>query len=93
MSPSWSRSLIRHIGRDRGPKWRRYAAARIPVYVIVRLKGADTAVEVWTSPTGRGEAARYADVVTYTARAGESAPIELDGSRHGQIAVNDLIAR
>jgi hypothetical protein len=32
--------------RDRGPKWRRYAAAGIPVSVIVRLKGADTVVEV-----------------------------------------------
>ena len=79
--------------RDRGRKWRRYAAAGIPVYMIVRLRGADTVVEVWTSPTGRGKAARYTDVVIYTARAGESVPIELDGSRHGQIAVNDLIAR
>jgi Uma2 family endonuclease len=40
--------------RDRGRKWRRYAAAGIPTYVIVRLKGLDTHVEVWTGPTGRG---------------------------------------
>ena len=78
--------------RDRGPKWRRYAAAGIPVYVIVRLKGADTVVEVWTSPAGKGKAARYAEVVRYTARAGESFPIELDGQIVGQIAVTDLIA-
>ena len=79
--------------RDRGRKWRRYAAAGIPVYMIVRLKGPDTLIEVWTGPTGRGRSARYADVVRYTARAGESVPIELDGSEHGRVAVVDLIAR
>ena len=52
--------------RDRGLKWRRYASAGIPIYFIVRLKGADTVVEVWTSPTGRGKAARYTDVVIYS---------------------------
>ncbi len=79
--------------RDRGRKWRRYAAAGIPVYMIVRLKGPDTLIEVWTGPTGRGKSARYADVIRYSARAGESVPIELDGSEHGQVAVGDLIAR
>jgi Putative restriction endonuclease len=79
--------------RDRGRKWRRYAAAGIPVYIIVRLKGPDTVVEVWTGPTGRGRSARYAEVIRYTARAGESVPIELDGSEHGQVAVADLVAR
>ena len=66
--------------RDRGRKWRRYAAASIPIYMIVRLKGPDTLIEVWTGPTGRGRVARYTDVVRYSARAGESVPIELDGS-------------
>jgi Uma2 family endonuclease len=79
--------------RDRGRKWRRYAAAGIPVYMIVRLKGKDTLIEVWTGPTGRGNAARYADVVRYSARAGESVPIELDGHEHGRVAVIDLVAR
>jgi Uma2 family endonuclease len=79
--------------RDRGLKWRRYAAAGIPVYMIVRLKGADTLIEVWTGPTGRGRTARYTEVVRYSARAGESVPIELDGREHGQVAVVDLIAR
>jgi Uma2 family endonuclease len=79
--------------RDRGRKWRRYAEARIPVYVIVRLKGPDTVVEVYREPTGRGRAARYAEVVRYTARAGESVPIEIDGVERGQIAVAGLIAR
>jgi Uma2 family endonuclease len=39
--------------RDRGRKWRRYAAASIPIDMIVRLKGPDTLIEVWTGPTGR----------------------------------------
>jgi hypothetical protein len=79
--------------RDRGRKWRRYASAGIPIYFIVHLKGADTVIEVWTNPTGRGKAAGYSDVVSYSARAGESSPIELDGRRYGQIAVNELIAQ
>jgi Uma2 family endonuclease len=79
--------------RDRGRKWRRYAAAGIPAYMIVRLKGPDTLVEVWTGPTGRGQSARYTDVIRYTARAGESVPIELDGSEHGRVPVLDLIAQ
>jgi hypothetical protein len=79
--------------RDRGRKWRRYAAAGIPVYVIVRLKGPDTVVEVWTGPTGRGRTARFTEVVRYSALAGESVPIELDGRECGQIAVVDLVAR
>jgi len=33
------------------------------------------------------------DVVRYSARAGESVPIELDGSEHGLIAVVNLVAR
>jgi Uma2 family endonuclease len=74
-------------------KWRRYAAAGIPVSIIVRLKGADTIVEVWNGPTGRGALALYADVVRYRARAGVSVPIEIDGNTHGQIAVADLVAR
>jgi Uma2 family endonuclease len=79
--------------RDRGRKWRRYAAAGIPVFTIVRLKGPDTVVEVWTEPAGRGRAAHYTDVVRYRALAGESVPIELDGSIVVQIAVCDLIVR
>jgi Uma2 family endonuclease len=79
--------------RDRGRKWRRYAAAGIPTYIIVRLKGPDTVVEVWTGPTGRGMAARYTDVIRYAARANESVPIEIDGHEYGRIAVADLVAR
>jgi hypothetical protein len=65
----------------------------VPSDLIVRLKGPDTLVEVWTGPTGRGRAARYVDVVRYSAPARESVPIELDGSAYGQVAVFDLVAR
>jgi hypothetical protein len=50
-------------------------------------------VEVCTGPTGRGRAARYADAVRCSARAGESVTIEIDGTAYGHIPVNDLIAR
>jgi hypothetical protein len=79
--------------RDRGVKWRRYAAAGIPVYMIVQLKGPDTVLEIWTAPTGRGQSARYSNSMSYSARAAELAPIEIDGNRYGQIAVADLVAR
>lgn len=78
---------------DRGRKWRRYAAAGIPVYIIVPLKVPDTTIEVWTGPTGNGSQARYADVVRYSARAGESVPIEIHGTEYGVVSVYDLLAR
>ena len=59
----------------------------------MRLKGPDTVVEVYTEPTGRGRSAHYAVVVRYNARAGESVPVEIDGSERGRIAVADLIPR
>jgi len=68
-------------------------AGRIPVYMIVRLKGSDSSIEVWTGPSGRGRAARYTDVVRYTLAAGESVPIELDGIAFGHVAVADLVPR
>jgi Putative restriction endonuclease len=43
--------------RDRGQKWRRYATAGIPIFMIVRLNGPYTLVEVWTGPSGRGRMA------------------------------------
>jgi hypothetical protein len=60
--------------------------------MIVRLRGPGTLTEVWTGPAGRGKAARYTDVIRYSAQASESVPIELDGPEHGRIAVVDLVA-
>jgi hypothetical protein len=60
--------------------------------LIVCLKGADTVIEVWTRPTGQGKTARYADVVRFSARAGEWVPIEHDGSERGKVSVADPVA-
>ena len=79
--------------RDRGVKWRKYAAAGIPVYIIVRLKGSETVLEIWTGPTGRGRSAQYSHSASYSARAAELAPVEIDGNCSGQITVADLVAR
>jgi hypothetical protein len=77
--------------RDRGVKWRKYAAIGIPSYLIVRLRGPETTAEMYTSPTGQGNDARYAEVVRYRVRADESIPIELDGSLPGEIPLRDLL--
>ena len=78
--------------RDRGRKWRRYAAAGIPIYIIVRLKGADTFIEVWTGPTGRSVRARYTDVIRYMHAPVNRFPSSSKGITLGQIAVTDLVA-
>jgi len=72
--------------KDRGAKWRRYAAAGIPAYWIADL--GKRRVEVFTGPTGRGKSARYQDVVAY----GEEAeiPVAIDGREFGRIAVRPL---
>ncbi|HKM52451.1 MAG TPA: Uma2 family endonuclease [Isosphaeraceae bacterium] len=79
--------------RDRGVKWRKYASAGVPVYIIVRLKGSDTVLEIWTEPTGKDQSAPYSNSVSYSARAAELAPVEIEGSCLGHIAVADLVAR
>jgi hypothetical protein len=79
--------------RDRGAKWRKYASAGIPCYLIIRLKGPETMAEVWTAPAGKGRLARYSEVVRYRSDADESIPVELDGQLLGEVAVGDLLAR
>jgi Uma2 family endonuclease len=49
--------------KDRGMKYRKYAASGIPVYWIVKLN--DRLVEVYTDPVGRGRDARYRSCMTY----------------------------
>lgn len=61
--------------------------------MIVRLKGPDTVIEVWTELVGRGRSARYAEVIRYAARASESVPVVIDGVEIGKVAVADLIHR
>jgi len=73
--------------KDSGPKLRRYAASRIPVYWIVDLDR--RIVEVRTRPYGEGKQAGYARCDIY--REGDQIPVELDGQQVGQVAVADLL--
>jgi Uma2 family endonuclease len=73
--------------KDRGAKWRIYAAAGIPAYWIVNIQG--RRVEVYTNPSGRGKAAAYRDVQTYGPDA--EVPVVIDGQEIGRVAVRDLL--
>ena len=73
--------------RDRGLKWRGYAAARVPAYWIVHLPGRQ--VEVYGDPTGRGRSAAYQTTRTYGEA--ERVPVTVEGREVGQIAVKDLL--
>jgi Uma2 family endonuclease len=73
--------------KDSGPKLRRYATYRIPVYWIVDLNR--RLVEVRTRPFGKGKQAGYARCDVY--REGDRIPVELDGQEVGQVAVTDLL--
>lgn len=73
--------------KDRGPKYRRYASAGIPVYWIVDLNRRQ--VELHTDPAGRGRAAAYrSDLIV--PEAGE-VPVVLDGREVGRIAARDIL--
>ena len=73
--------------KDSGPKLRRYASYRIPVYWIVDLNR--RIVEVRTRPFGKGMQAGYARCDLY--REGDQVPVELDGQQVGQTAVADIL--
>jgi Uma2 family endonuclease len=73
--------------KDSGPKLRRYASFRIPVYWIVDLNR--RIVEVRTGPFGTGKQAGYA--VCHTYREGDMIPVELDGQEVGRVPVSDLL--
>ncbi len=49
--------------RDRGLKYRRYAASGIPAYWIVKLD--DRTIEVYADPQGRGNVALYRSCLIY----------------------------
>ena len=73
--------------KDSGPKLRRYATFRIPVYWIVDLKR--RIVEVRTQPFGKGKQAGYARCDTYLEH--DQVPVVLAGVEVGRIAVADLL--
>ncbi|MFI5454354.1 MAG: Uma2 family endonuclease [Isosphaerales bacterium] len=73
--------------KDSGPKLRRYASFRIPVYWIIDLKR--RIVEVRTQPFGKGKLAGYARCDVYQEH--DQVPLVLDGREVGRIAVADLL--
>jgi Uma2 family endonuclease len=73
--------------KDSGPKLRRYATYRIPVYWLVDLNR--RIVEVRTRPYGKGKQAGYARCDIY--QEGDRVPVDLDGQEVGQVAVSDLL--
>jgi Uma2 family endonuclease len=72
---------------DYEQKYRKYAAARVPVYWIVDLQL--RRVEVFTRPTGRGAAALYAENTTFLEDS--EVPVTILGRQIGQIAVAALL--
>ena len=73
--------------KDSGPKLRRYATFRIPVYWIVDLKR--RIVEVRYQPFGKGKQAGYARCETYLEH--DHVPVVLAGNEVGRIAVVQLL--
>ena len=75
------------LARDRGPKKRAYARAKIPIYWIVNL--IDKQVEVHADPTGPAEQPDYRQKQIY--KPGEAVPVILDGNEIGRIEVNAIL--
>jgi Uma2 family endonuclease len=72
--------------KDRGVKWRRYAAAGIPAYWIVHL--AKLKIEVYGDPSGRGRSAGYRDSLLHGW--GAEVPVKIEGREVGRIAVRAI---
>jgi Putative restriction endonuclease len=73
--------------KDSGPKLRRYAASRIPVYWIVDLSR--RIIEFRTQPYGKGKHAGYGRCDVYLEH--DQIPVVLDGVEVGRLAVVDLL--
>ncbi len=72
---------------DRGKKWRRYGAARVPIYWIVNLQL--RRIEVYSNPAGWGRSASYRQATMFGE--GDSVPVILDGQEYGRIDVSDIL--
>ncbi len=73
---------------DRVGKARIYARAGVPVYWVVNVP--DRKIEVFTKPSGPGDAPAYGQHDEYPV--GTAVPVVLDGSTVGTIAVADVMA-
>ncbi len=72
---------------DRGHKWKRYAAAQIPVYWIINIKKRQ--IEVYRDPAGIEVNAEYRTAEVY----GEdgTVPVLIAGAEVGRVAVRDIL--
>jgi len=73
--------------KDRGKKWRKYAAAKIATYWIVNLP--QRQIEVYTASFGRGKSAGYRDVTIYGED--DEVPLIIEGRELGRIKVRDVL--
>jgi len=76
------------LTRDRVGKARIYARAGVPVYWVVNVD--DKVIEVYTRPSGPGDAPAFAARDEYPV--GTSVPVVLDGVTVGTVAVADVMA-
>lgn len=74
--------------KDRGTKWRKYAASGVAVYWIVNLPMRQ--IEVYSVPAGRGKSAAYCDIKIYGPD--DEVPLVLDGQELGRIKVSRILA-
>jgi Uma2 family endonuclease len=74
--------------KDRGPKWRKYAASGVSVYWIVNLPLRQ--IEVYADPFGRGRSAGYREMKTYGVD--DEVPLILEGHEFGRIKVSEILA-
>ena len=73
---------------DRIKKWVRYAAAKVPVYVILNI--GERRLELYRKPYGRGATARYRESLVFDESA--EMPVIIEGVEVGRIAVRDVLA-
>ena len=76
------------LRRDRGFKSQIYARGGIPIYWVVNVD--ERKIEVYSHPSGSGEAAVYARCTEYAET--DAVPLVLDGQTFGSIAVADVMA-
>ena len=76
------------LQRDRGVKSRIYSGGGIPIYWVVNVD--ERKIEVYSHPSGNGEAAVYARCTEYAET--DAVPLVLDGQTFGSIAVADVMA-
>ncbi len=73
--------------KDRGVLWRRFAASRIVTYWIVDVN--EPRIEVYSRPSGRGNAAKYLDCTIHGAE--DEVPLIVEGREVGRFPVRDLL--